>query len=92
MLTHTQKIVYLHGYGHKFISPSTHRFLFPSCLSEIWGSRSSAVQQCTRNSPVEALQYFPGVTQPLGGSREGYQLPLINRVGMPDVHLPEQGR
>lgn len=43
-------------------------------------------------APGRALQNFPGVTQPLGGSREGHQLPLINRVGMPDVHLPEQGR
>lgn len=44
------------------------------------------------SAPGAALRHFPGVTQPLGGSREGHQLPLINRVGMPDVHLPEQGR
>lgn len=66
-------------------------FFFLSSL-KIREAASLLYNSAPENNSMVALQYFPHVTQPLGGSRESYQLPLINRVGMLDIHLPEQGR
>lgn len=87
---HIHTYIYLHEYKYRFIPfIGTYLFSFLSALkcreAPSFLSTSAPEQILTA-----ALQYFPRVSPPLGGSRESYHhLPLINRVGTLDIHLPE---
>lgn len=87
---HIQTFIYLHGYKYKFIfSIGTYLFFFLSAL-KFREAPSFLFTSVPEKILKVALQYFPHVSQPLAGSRESYHhLPLINRVGTLDIHLPE---
>lgn len=93
MLTHTHAHTNIHIFTWVWmqIHPLSIRpdfFFFLSSL-KFTEAASLLYNNAPENNPMVALQYFPCVTQPLGGSGESYQLLLINRVGMLDIHLPE---
>jgi len=96
MLTHTRvhTTIYVFTWIWIQIHPLSLRKYFFLFLSPLNFREASSLlcSSAPENNPMVALQYFPCVTQLLGGSGESYQLPLINRVGMLDIHLPEQRR
>lgn len=87
---HIHTYIYLHEYKYKFI-PFIGTYLF-SFLSALKFREAPSLLSTSAPEQIltAALQYFPRVSPPLGGSRESYHhLPLINRVGTLDIHLPE---